>query len=94
VKVDLPVTYSVDGGPGRAGRVENISGSGILLISDTAVSAGTRLAITIADQRRGTAHNVAGDVVRSVGAGRVGVAFVHLDDAAIAFIRELTAGAR
>jgi len=93
VKVSLEVTFTQNGGPPQAGRVENISRNGVLLVAKTALAAKTRLRITFSDPANRAQQTIEGEVVRSAPAGTFGVSFVETDDAALAFVRTLVGAA-
>ena len=89
VKVSLPAYYRVEGDPAgreRMGTIENISQSGLLLIAGETFPEGTRLRISF-DDKQGLRHELVSDVVRSAAMGGFGVAFVHVEDATLEFVR-------
>ena len=88
VKVDLPVTYRLDDGPEHPATVDNISRSGLLLVAGEAIRDGQRLLITFEDARR-RRFTVVGAVVRSSPMGRLGVSFVHIEDATLEYVRDV-----
>jgi hypothetical protein len=89
VGVSVDVVFTIGSGPPRPGRVENISSSGILLVADTPILPGTFLRISFTDPVKWARHTIGGDVVRSEPHEKVGVCFVEMDAAAIAFIEAL-----
>jgi|GEM_PF-1497411 len=89
MKTSLSVTFKVNRGLAKVGVVENISRSGLLLVSTDALLANDTIEVTFADPVHGHSHDVAGDVVRSAPAGRSGVSFVHGTEDALAFVRKM-----
>lgn len=67
--------------------MENISRSGLLLVSTDALHATDTIEVTFSDPIRGNAHIVGGDVVRSAPAGRSGVTFIRATAEALDFVR-------
>ncbi len=85
----IDVSFTVGSGMPHPGRVENISSTGVLLVADTPILPGTFLRISFTDPVKGTLHTIGGDVVRTAPHERVGIAFVEMDAAAVAFIASL-----
>jgi c-di-GMP-binding flagellar brake protein YcgR len=88
VKVALNVTFVCDG-KSIQGTIENISCSGVLLTSQDPVPQDAIVSITLTDPITRASHSVTGEVVRSVAAAKVGIAFVNLDESALGFIKRI-----
>ena len=89
LKASISVTFRVNRGGAKVGVVENISRSGLLLISTDALLATDTIEVTFTEPLEGRTHTVAGDVVRSAPAGRFGVSFIRVTEAALDFIRSM-----
>ncbi len=89
VKIKLDVTFRVDGGVVASGTVENISREGLLLIAPDALHEKASVLVEFHDSANKRKYEVKGVVVRSAPAGRFGVSFVHVDEAALAYVRDL-----
>ncbi len=89
VKIKLDVLYTLDGGTPHAGTVENISREGLLLIAPDALHERARVSVQFHDAANQRKYDVTGIVVRSAPAGRFGVSFLHVDEAALAYVRQL-----
>jgi len=87
----IDVSFTVGSGMPHPGRVENISSTGVLLVADSPILPGTFLRISFTDPVKQTLHTIGGDVVRTAPDERVGIAFVEMDGAAVAFIQGLLA---
>ena len=85
----MSVHFRVNRGPAKVGVVENISRSGLLLVSTDTLLATDIVEVIFQDPIRGRSHEVAGDVVRSAPAGRFGVSFIRITPEALAFVREM-----
>ena len=89
VKVSLPARYRpLDdaSAPVRNGTIDNISGGGLLLVGGETFPHGTRLVISF-DGKDGERHEIVSDVVRSQAMGGFGVAFVHVPESTLDFVR-------
>jgi c-di-GMP-binding flagellar brake protein YcgR len=89
VKVNLAARYRPaddHSTPLRNGTIDNISRGGLLLIGGETFSHGTRLHITF-DDKDGASHEIVCDVVRSQAMGGFGVAFIHVGDATLEYVR-------
>jgi c-di-GMP-binding flagellar brake protein YcgR len=89
VKIKLDVTFTVNGGATKTGTVENLSREGMLLIAPDALNERASVTVAFHDATNQRRHEVTGVVVRSAPAGRFGVSFVHVDEAALAYVRNL-----
>jgi hypothetical protein len=92
VKVEMAVAFSYDGKPAVPGKIENISRSGVLLTSDIPVRQSAKVTITFTDPTTQLSHAVEGEVVRSVAAGKAGVAFVNIEQNVIDFLKRIVDG--
>jgi hypothetical protein len=92
--LSIDVSFTVGSGMPHPGRVENISSSGILLVADTPILPGTFVRVSFTDPVKQTLHTIGGDVVRTAPDERVGISFVEMDAAALAFITQLLEAAR
>jgi hypothetical protein len=86
VKVALRVRYRVDGGRERFGTIENISRTGMLLVVGEQIPEQARVSVEVPGSE-GVWETLVGEVVRSAAMGGFGIAFVHVDETALAFIR-------
>ena len=89
VKVNLTARYRPADDPSapvRNGTIDNISDGGLLLVGGETFAHGTRLHIAF-DDRDGNHHEIVSDVVRSQAMGGFGVAFVHIADATLDYVR-------
>ncbi len=89
VKVSLAARYRPADNPSappRSGTIDNISRGGLLLIGGETFPHGTRLHITFED-KDGESHEIVSEVVRSQAMGGFGVAFVHVGDATLEYVR-------
>jgi c-di-GMP-binding flagellar brake protein YcgR len=89
VKVSLAARYRPaddPSAPPRNGTIDNISRGGLLLIGGETFPHGTRLHITF-DDKDGGSHEIVSEVVRSQAMGGFGVAFVHVGDATLDYVR-------
>ncbi len=89
MKTSLSVTFRVNRGAAKVGVVENISRSGLLLVSTDALLATDTIEVTFSDPIHGHSHDVEGDVVRSAPAGRFGVSFIRVTEEALDFVRKM-----
>lgn len=89
LKGRLSVSFRVNRGLAKVGVVENISRSGLLLVSTDALLATDTIEVTFSDPIHGHSHDVAGDVVRSAPAGRFGVSFIHVTEETLDFVRKM-----
>jgi hypothetical protein len=85
----IDVSFTVGSGMPHPGRIENISSTGVLLVADSPILPGTFVRISFTDPVNGSLHTIGGDVVRTAPDERVGISFVEMDLAAIAFIERL-----
>ena len=72
--------------PVRTGTIDNISNGGLLLVGGETFPHGTRLHIAF-DDKDGNHHEIVSDVVRSQAMGGFGVAFVHVSDGTLDYVR-------
>jgi len=89
VRVNLEVTFTAGDGSPMAGKVENVSRTGVLLVAPVALASKTHVRITFFDPDSKSRQTIDGEVVRSAPAGKFGVSFVETDATALAFIRSL-----
>jgi hypothetical protein len=87
-KVDVAARFRREGeNVDWAGRIDNISHSGLLLIAEQPLIEGARLRIAF-DAPNGTTHVLVGDVVRTAPMGKVGVSFVHVEESTLRYVRD------
>jgi c-di-GMP-binding flagellar brake protein YcgR len=89
VKVSLAARYrpaDAPSAPLRNGTIDNISRGGLLLIGGETFPHGTRLHVSF-DDKDGASHEIVCDVVRSQAMGGFGVAFIHVGDATLEYVR-------
>jgi PilZ domain len=91
VKVSLPARYRPAddvNAPAHNGTIDNISRGGLLLVGGETFPHGTRLLISF-DGKDGERHEITSDVVRSQAMGGFGVAFVHVAEPTLDFVRTI-----
>jgi c-di-GMP-binding flagellar brake protein YcgR len=89
IKVSLAAQYRPADdptAPPRNGTIDNISRGGLLLVAGETFAHGTRLLITF-DDKHGHHHEIVSEVVRSQAMGGFGVAFVHIADSTLNYVR-------
>ena len=89
VKVSLAARYRPADDPKAPvhnGTIDNISRGGLLLVGGETFEHGTRLVISF-DGRDGERYEIVSDVVRSQAMGGFGVAFVHVNEATLDYVR-------
>ena len=89
VKVGLAARYrpaNDHSAPPRNGTIDNISRGGLLLVAGETFTHGTRLHVSF-DDKDGGSHEIICDVVRSQAMGGFGVAFVHVGEATLEYVR-------
>ncbi|BDE05361.1 hypothetical protein WPS_06370 [Vulcanimicrobium alpinum] len=89
VAVSIPARYRPEGvadARERNGTIDNISRNGLLLVAGETFPEETRLRIAF-DDKQGGRHELVAAVVRSQAMGGFGVAFVHIPDATLEYVR-------
>ena len=87
IAVSLPVTFQTQDGNVHTGTIENLSETGMLLVTNTDVPADTAVRILFGDYDASHAVEVSGNVVRSSPVGEFGISFVELSQRALDAIR-------
>ncbi len=87
IAVSLPVTFQTHDGSVHAGTIENLSETGMLLVTNTDVKSETDIRILFGEYDASHAIEVRGNVVRSSPVGEFGISFVELAPRALDAIR-------
>ncbi len=87
ISVSLPITFQTADGSVHVGTVENLSETGMLLVTNTAVPQDTSVRILFGDDDASHAIELQGSVVRSSPVGEFGISFVELSPRALEAIR-------
>lgn len=87
ISVSLPVTFQTQDGSVHTGTVENLSETGMLLVTNTDVPQETDVRIMFGDYDASHAIEVSGSVVRSSPVGEFGISFIELSPRAVDAIR-------
>jgi hypothetical protein len=89
-KFSLKIQFTLDDGVVHAGAMENVSRSGMLIVSPETIRSGKRIRIMFNEPATDRAVEIVGEVVRTSSVGTFGVAFVSASDEALAFVERIT----